>query len=67
MTVVDLYTIQIVMDAAHVTDHGYGPAQTDALMAETAENLNDLLPAGYEVRIRRWDDNEGTDDADSDV
>lgn len=51
MTVVDLYTIQIVRD---------GPADYEgffpALMDETEENLTDLLPPGYRARIRRWND-----------
>jgi len=54
MTVVDLYTIQIVdsnLPGAPLVD----PERLAALMAETEENLTDLLPAGYRVRIRRWD------------
>ena len=54
MTVVDLYTIQIVRDFEPWHE---GPLFTtaDALMAETEENLTDLLPPGYRARIRRWD------------
>ena len=52
MTVVDLWTIQIVLEAPIAI----GPeAYLDTLMAETEENLTDLLPAGYRARIRRWD------------
>ena len=53
MTVVDLYTIQIVRDEI-IWKRGYED-MVDALMAETEENLTDLLPAGYRARIRRWD------------
>lgn len=59
MTVVDLYTIQIIDDLGSV----YYSASTAALLAETEENLTDLLPAGYRARIRRWDNpDEGADD-----
>lgn len=54
MTVVDLYTIQIIdsnWPGAPLVD----PDRLAALMAETEENLTDLLPAGYRARIRRWD------------
>ena len=53
MTVVDLYTIQIVRDEI-IWKRGYED-MVDALMAEAEENLTDLLPAGYRARIRRWD------------
>jgi hypothetical protein len=56
VTVVDLYTIQIVSGS------GYDPVWSEldqdrisAIIAETEENLTDLLPAGYSARIRRWD------------
>ncbi len=64
MTVVDLYTIQIVRDGppkAHRPNGG----MLAPIMAETEENLTDLLPAGYRARIRRWDHpdpDEGNDD-----
>ncbi len=61
MTVVDLYTIQIVRER---------PSQFDLdaelmaeLIAETEENVTDLLPPGFKARIRRWDHpDEGADD-----
>ena len=56
MTVVDLYTIQII-DNNWVGAPLVDPERLAALMAETEENLTDLLPAGYRARIRRWDDN----------
>lgn len=52
MTVVDLYTIQIVLG-----DGPYHQLDADAvaeLMDETEENITDLLPACYRARIRRW-------------
>lgn len=56
MTVVDLFTIQIE------TGSDYDPvwSQLDqerirAIIAETEENLTDLLPFHYRARIRRWD------------
>lgn len=51
MTVVDLYTIQIIYDGSSI----HYPRDFSAEMAETEENLTDLLPAGYSARIRRWD------------
>ena len=65
MTVVDLYTIQIIYeDGPYSYDARPGaPAgYIEDGIAETEENLTDLLPPGYRARIRRWDDNEGTDD-----
>jgi hypothetical protein len=65
VTVVDLYTIQIIDDggpyeyAAHSRRHEELPA----LIAEAEENLSDLLPAGYRARIRRWD-HPGTEEDD---
>ncbi len=60
MTVVDLWTIQIVRD---------DPArpfptndQTAFALAEAEENLTDLLPAGYRARIRRWDNPDADDE-----
>lgn len=62
MTVVDLYTIQIIDDRSVV----WPPTLADsdrigAIMAEAEENLTDLLPAGYRARIRRWDHADATD------
>ncbi len=54
--VVDLFTIQVLYDGVSEAD-----CQTDSLMAETEENLTDLLPDGYRARIRRWD-HPGTED-----
>lgn len=53
MTVVDLYTLQIVRDPDPPSV--YCAATTRELVEETEENLTDLLPAGYRARIRRWD------------
>ncbi len=63
MTVVDLYTIQIIHDGSGV--EWILPGRTvEGFIAESEENLTDLLPAGYRARIRRWNqpDNEGNDD-----
>ncbi len=59
MTVVDLWTVQIVRDDdALVPDVGLA-----APMAEMEENLTDLMPEGYRARIRRWNQpDEGNDD-----
>ena len=54
MTVVNLYTIQII-DNNWVGAPLVDPERLAALMAETEENLTDLLPPGYRARIRRWD------------
>ena len=54
MTVVDLYTIQII-DNNWVGTPLVDPDRLASLMAETEENLTDLLPPGYRARIRRWD------------
>ncbi len=62
MTVVDLYTIQIVYDddTEHWDDLGHVPA----LMDETAENLTDLLPEGYKAVIKAWNDPDPTQEDD---
>ncbi len=53
MTVVDLYTIQIIQ---HETpEHAYDSYNMSVLIAETEENVTDLLPPGFKARIRRWD------------
>lgn len=52
MSIVDVYSIQIVLD-----DCPYQDLDLDAvaeLMDETEENITDLLPACYRARIRRW-------------
>lgn len=53
MTVVDLYTIQIIIDdgAPFTTIPFYNLAE---LMAETEENLTDLLPDGIRASIKVW-------------
>jgi hypothetical protein len=69
MTVVDLYTIQIISCepvpkfALNLDDLIHAHRLPD-LIGEAEENLTDLLPAGYRARIRRWNqpDNEGNDD-----
>ncbi len=62
MTVVDLYTVQIIRDGVRIFN--FDELRLDATMAETEENLTDLLPAGYRARIRRWNepDEEGDDE-----
>ncbi len=65
MTVVDLYTIQILHDDGPLT-HGLWEQPTAAIMAETEENLTDLLPPGYRARIRRWNDPDPTQEDDDD-
>ena len=58
--ITDLYTIQIVF-----SDGPYQELATSAveqMMRETEENLTDLLPQGYSVRIRRWDNPGGNDE-----
>ena len=61
MTVVDLYSIQIIGDS----DAGellIVPSRLFEWIKETEENLTDLLPPGYRARIQRWDNpDEGTD------
>lgn len=52
-TVVDLYTVQIVLDG--IPGGPLYPLNVRLLMAEAEENLTDLLPPGYRARIRRWD------------
>lgn len=52
--VIDLYTVQIVCDDLD-NDTDYTSLMLHALMDEMAENVTDLLPAGYRARIRRWD------------
>jgi len=56
MTVVDLYTIQIVRDHLEWANDKCA----SKFMPEIEENLTDLLPEGYRARIRRWD-NPGED------
>ena len=53
MTVVDLYTIQILHD--DLGDAAMPWQVTAALLMDAEENLTDLLPPGYRARIRRWD------------
>ncbi len=55
MTVVDLYTIQIVRTYNDGSHPDLAAAKASDAMAEMEENLTDLLPAGYRARIRRWD------------
>ncbi len=58
MTVVDLYTIQIVRDnTIYPGGISVGMNLDDAanLMPEIEENLTLLLPEGFRARIRRWD------------
>jgi len=55
---VELFTIQIVLDDGPLSL--LDTQRVAALMAETEENLTDLLPPGYRARIRRWD-NPGED------
>lgn len=66
MNVVDLYTIQILERSKVALPPTRAHSdRIAALMAETEENLTDLLPAGYSARIRKWDDpnpDEGADD-----
>ena len=58
MTVVDLYTIQIIKgDVKQSVD----PNDVASMMAEAEENMNDLLPKGWSVRVRKWD-HPGTED-----
>ena len=65
MTVVDLYTVQIIdTGGPYASDQGLAvPAE---IIAELEENLTDLLPDGYHAKIRRWNDpdpdDEGNDD-----
>lgn len=63
MTVVDLYTVQIIHDG----ESNFYLMPFEAHLAEMEENLTDLLPPGYSARIRRWDHPEEAGDADSDV
>lgn len=49
------YTLQVFgpEDERHAT---FGTGLSDALLRETEENLTDLLPEGYSVTIKEWDD-----------
>jgi hypothetical protein len=67
MTVVDLYTIQIIGGS------GYDPVWSEldqdrirAIIAETEENLSDLLPFNYRARIRPWDELDDPDEGEND-
>lgn len=62
--VADLYTVQILIDGGYP---GPYPDNIPALMAETEENLTDLLPPGYRARIRRWDHPEPDEGDNGDV
>lgn len=55
MTVVDLYTVQIVRDDGPMASPYALDTSLFHAIAEAEENLTDLLPAGYRARIRRWD------------
>ena len=59
--VIDTYTVQIGRESG-ADPLWLGDMKIAALMAETEENLTDLLPAGYRARIRRW--NEPTQEED---
>jgi len=48
--VLQTYTLQLIGPSYH-GEH----AIPDHLLRETEENLTDLLPEGYEVKIKEWD------------
>lgn len=61
---VDTYTIQIMFGDGPYQE--LDPLRVALIMAETEENLTDLLPPGYYARIRKWNDpgpEENEDDA----
>lgn len=55
MNIVEIYSVEIIGDDP-------APDTLDEFMAELGENLADLLPPGYEVRVLRWDDGPPEDD-----
>ncbi len=59
MTVVDLYTIQIIR--VRPSHFDLDAELMSELMAETEENVTDLLPPGFKANIRKWD-HPGTED-----
>ena len=63
MTVVELFTVQLIQDEAPVMQWIHKD-KVEAIMAEAEQNITDLLPAGWRARIRRWNqpDNEGNND-----
>ena len=54
MTVVDLYTIQVI-NIAGGEPLSFTPL-LDAIMQEAEQNISDLLPFGYVAKVRRWND-----------
>ncbi len=63
MTVVDLYTIQIVR--VRPSNFDLDAELMAELMAETEENVTDLLPPGFKANVKKWDHpdpDEGNDD-----
>ncbi len=62
MTVVDLYTVQVI-NIAGGEPLSFTPL-LDAIMQEAEQNISDLLPFGYVAQVRRWNqpDDEGNDD-----
>lgn len=50
---VDTFTLEILFGDGPYQE--LDPLRLEQMMAETEENLTDLLPPGYRVRIRRWD------------
>jgi hypothetical protein len=49
------YTLQVVgpSDSRH---EAFGTGLSEQLLRETEENLTDLLPEGFRVVIREWDE-----------
>ena len=48
--VLQTYVLQLLGPAPYLIGPGF--------LRETEENLSDLLPAGYSVKIRPWDEGE---------
>ncbi len=64
MTVVEVFTLQLIQDEAPEMQWVHKD-RVDEIMAEAEENIADLLPPEWSVRIRRWNDpdpDEGNDD-----
>jgi hypothetical protein len=59
--IVDTYTLQIVFGDGPYNE--LDPLALERMIAETEENLTDLLPEGYRAVIQRWDNPGGEDDS----
>ena len=59
VAVLQTYTLQLVGPPRHYPDGMLiGASVAWNALKETEENLTDLLPEGYSVKIREWDSDE---------